>query len=392
MCSPACASARVGRGEVAARLARGAWRAPTAGSSPPPSRAGRVAGPELTRTRVGFRRGKRGAAVFTPCPGHDSPPAWRGRWTPRAFIGGESGGKGKDGRVIGGAPLPFPTALGVGLSCAVDGAKAAVVQPSDAWKPLTAATLAVAVALDAAGIYAAGRVLSPDADAGMITAVVSKLILVAVDGVWVLVAPIVAIAVVQQVLPLLSERILFDALKAATGTKAPASEDGTAATARWNGEDEDDDVSESSASSSRPFNAARAARVEQLEASAGLGFRGLGAAASRAKSLAGLGFAAAPVGLGLSLVPGVGPIAGGALATTIAAYTLAWELLDPYFDKAELNFEEQERVMWNNRFALTAFAFPFAAALAVPIVGPLSVAVAQGATAELVWRVLEPEE
>jgi hypothetical protein len=40
---------------------------------------------------------------------------------------------------------------------------------------------------------------------------------------------------------------------------------------------------------------------------------------------------------------------------------------------------------------LTAFALPFAAALAVPLVGPLSVAVAQGAVAELVWRVLEPE-
>ena len=51
-------------------------------------------------------------------------------------------------------------------------------------------------------------------------------------------------------------------------------------------------------------------------------------------------------------------------------------------------------MVWSNRFALTAFAFPFAAALAVPLVGPLSVAVAQGAAAELVWRVLEadPEE
>ena len=45
--------------------------------------------------------------------------------------------------------------------------------------------------------------------------------------------------------------------------------------------------------------------------------------------------------------------------------------------------------MWSNCVALTCFGVPFSLALAVPVVGPMTVAVAQGAAAEVVWRVLE---
>ena len=90
-------------------------------------------------------------------------------------------------------------------------------------------------------------------------------------------------------------------------------------------------------------------------------------------------------------MPVAGPVASAAVAAAVAAYALAWELLDPYFDKAGLEFEAQERVVWANRFALVAFAAPFTAALAVPFVGPSASAVAQGAAGELVWRVLEKE-
>ena len=47
--------------------------------------------------------------------------------------------------------------------------------------------------------------------------------------------------------------------------------------------------------------------------------------------------------------------------------------------------------MWDNRAALVSFAAPFAAALAVPVVGPTLAAVAQSAAGELAWRVLEVE-
>jgi hypothetical protein len=266
-------------------------------------------------------------------------------------------------------PLPLPEAVSTGLACALAGSKAALSSPSDAWKPLTAATLAVAVALEGAGFYAAGSFLSPGEDAGVVSSLISRLALVAVDGAWIFVAPLLAIAVVQQVLPLLGEKILFDGLRASAAAIAA-----------------DDDQPSANAKAE-----ARARRLEALEASDGLGLRGIGVAASRAQSLAALGAGAIPVGVGASLVPVAGPMASAAVAAAVAAYALAWELLDPYFDKAGLGFEAQERVVWANRFALVAFAAPFTAALAVPFVGPSASAVAQGAVGELVWRVLEKE-
>ena len=264
-------------------------------------------------------------------------------------------------------PLPLPEAVSTGLVCALAGSKAALSSPSDAWKPLTAATLAVAVALEGAGFYAAGSFLTPGEDAGVVSSLIRRLTLVAVDGAWIFVAPLLAIAVVQQVLPLLGEKILFDGLRASAAAA-------------------DDDQPSANAAAE-----ARARRIEALEASDGLGLRGIGVAASRARSLAALGAGAIPVGVGASLMPVAGPIASAAVAAAVAAYALAWELLDPYFDKAGLEFEAQERVVWANRFALVAFAAPFTAALAVPFVGPSASAVAQGAAGELVWRVLEKE-
>ena len=264
-------------------------------------------------------------------------------------------------------PLPLPEAVSTGLVCALAGSKAALSSPSDAWKPLTAATLAVAVALEGAGFYAAGSFLTPGEDAGVVSSLIRRLTLVAVDGAWIFVAPLLAIAVVQQVLPLLGEKILFDGLRASAAAA-------------------DDDQPSANAAAE-----ARARRIEALEASDGLGLRGIGVAASRARSLAALGAGAIPVGVGASLMPVAGPVASAAVAAAVAAYALAWELLDPYFDKAGLEFEAQERVVWANRFALVAFAAPFTAALAVPFVGPSASAVAQGAAGELVWRVLEKE-
>jgi len=272
-------------------------------------------------------------------------------------------------------PLPLPEAVSTGLACALAGSKAALSSPSDAWKPLTAATLAVAVALEGAGFYAAGSFLTPGEDAGVVSSLIRRLALVAVDGAWIFVAPLLAIAVVQQVLPLLGEKILFDGLRASAAAAA-----------------DDDQPSANAAAETRARRIeARARRIEALEASDGLGLRGIGVAASRARSLAALGAGAIPVGVGASLVPVAGPFASASVAAAVAAYALAWELLDPYFDKACLDFDAQERVVWANRFALVAFAAPFTAALAVPFVGPSASAVAQGAAGELVWRVLEKE-
>lgn len=136
----------------------------------------------------------------------------------------------------------------------------------------------------------------------------------------------------------------------------------------------------------------RLARLEAMETSDGLGLRGLGVAASRTGTLASLTATAAPVGAAATLVPVVGPVLAASLAALVASYALSWELLDPYFDKKGFGYEQQDKIMWANRFALCAFAAPFTVALAVPLFGPLAAAVAQGAAGTALWRVLEPDD
>jgi uncharacterized protein involved in cysteine biosynthesis len=129
-----------------------------------------------------------------------------------------------------------------------------------------------------------------------------------------------------------------------------------------------------------------------METSDGLGLRGLGVAASRTGTLASLTATATPVGAAATLVPGVVPFLAASLAALVASYALSWELLDPYFDKKGFGYEQQDKIMWANRFALCAFAAPFTVALAVPLFGPLAAAVAQGAAGTALWRVLEPDD
>ncbi len=291
---------------------------------------------------------------------------------PRAFFGTGDDEKDPFKRHRLRDPTPFPESIGVGFQCALVGAKTAVTNPSQVWGPMTGATLVVAVALDVGGTTLTGRWLNPGEDAGALWTLVERVALVAVDGAWLLVSPLVAIAVVQQLLPLLGEKILFDALKAPT-VESPTGPRTVA----------------SSSAAPSTLAALRTARVAQLEASDGLGLRSLGVAAARAQSLATLAGVAVPIGVGVSLVPVAGPFIAGALAAAVAAYSLTWELLDPYFDKAGLDFEAQERVVRGNAVALTCFGVPFSLALAVPFFGPMTVAVAQGAAAEVVWRVLE---
>ena len=306
---------------------------------------------------------------------------------PRAFFGKGDDEKDPFKRHRLRDPTPFPASIGVGFQCALAGAKTAVTNPSQVWGPMTGATLVVAVALDVGGTTLTGRWLNPGEDAGALWTLVERVALVAVDGAWLLVSPLVAIAVVQQLLPLLGEKILFDALKAPTG-ESPTGESPTGESPTGESPTGPRTVASSSATPST-LAALRTARVAKLEASDGLGLRSLGVAAARAQSLATLTGVAVPIGVGVSLVPVAGPFIAGALAAAVAAYSLTWELLDPYFDKAGLDFEAQERVVWGNAVALTCFGVPFSLALAVPFFGPMTVAVAQGAAAEVVWRVLE---
>ena len=188
----------------------------------------RFVAPSLSRRRERRARGRRPRAPATT----------------RALFGGKNDDDKNAYPSSVRAPLPLPEAIATGLRCALDGAKVAIASPSEAWKPLTAATLTAALALDGAGFYAASAWLAPGDDAGAVRALASKVLLVAVDGAWVFVAPLIAIAIVQQVLPLLGEKILFDALRATAGMPSAIVSD------EDDDVDDDGDASSSSSSSS----------------------------------------------------------------------------------------------------------------------------------------------
>jgi hypothetical protein len=137
------------------------------------ARRDRVGGSRKSHQVVGKRFGGGADAIRRRVP---MPPA-------RAFLGG---GAGQDPLEELGlrAPLPFPQCLAVGLSCAIDGSKAAFASPSDAWKPLTGATLLFTIALDGVGFYASSIFLHAGPDAGFLTTVITNVALVVVDGAW----------------------------------------------------------------------------------------------------------------------------------------------------------------------------------------------------------------
>jgi CysZ protein len=105
------------------------------------------------------------------------------------------------------------------------------------------------------------------------------------------------------------------------------------------------------------------------------------------------------VGLSLLLIlVGLVPVAGSLVAAVAQAWltarTVAWELLDPYFDALDIRYAEQKRLIAGVRKPLLGFGIPVALLLAIPIIGPLTFGLAQAAAANFVVRVLpiDPRE
>lgn len=234
-------------------------------------------------------------------------------------------------------PLPFPDAIGVGLQCAVSGARTALASPSQAWKPFTGAVLGGALALDVGGFFLIARVLSPADDANGIAKLVSELAMLTTDGACLLLAPLVSFAVVQQALPLLGEKIFFDGARAAVD---PSFGGGVTGGNVGDTSDEDDvdsvDDAKNVQLTATETIKEKLRAVSALESANGLGLRGIGAAASRTQALATLTAATIPIGAVVTFVPVAGPLIAAFMATLVASYALAWELLDPYFDKKNL--------------------------------------------------------
>lgn len=91
----------------------------------------------------------------------------------------------------------------------------------------------------------------------------------------------------------------------------------------------------------------------------------------------------------LSLVPVVGQVLGPVLQGYTSARGLGWELLDPYLDKLRLGYAEQRAFVGRHRAALVGFGLPLSLLMAIPLVGPLLFGLAQGAAAKLVVEVIE---
>lgn len=92
----------------------------------------------------------------------------------------------------------------------------------------------------------------------------------------------------------------------------------------------------------------------------------------------------------LALVPVLGVVLGPLAQLWFGARMLSWELLDPYFDRRGLDHAGQRALMSAHRRAMFGFGAPWTLVFAIPIVGPLGFGLAQAAAALLVTEVLEP--
>jgi len=92
----------------------------------------------------------------------------------------------------------------------------------------------------------------------------------------------------------------------------------------------------------------------------------------------------------LGFVPFVGPFVALPLSFVVAARSLGWELLDPYLSRRGLGLMQQKAYLKLHFWPIFGFGLVAAAALAIPLVGPLFFGVLQAAAAELVAGVLEP--
>lgn len=251
------------------------------------------------------------------------------------------------------APRPAAALPGFarGLRAAAQGGAAVLKAPSSSLTRLAGAAVAATVALDAGGLWAVHNFAPDAAQAGGLLAAVASLALAAsLDVAVVVLSPVAGLALAQAVLPLLAERVFLD------GVKARAAD----------------------------------TLAEELERADGLAFQAsLASAGRKLRAAAQLEVLCVPAGTLLHAVPVAGGVVAGALQLGVAAYVLGWELLDPYLEKRATSAEDAEALVRKNAGAVIGFALPYAAAVTVPLVGPLVVGIAQGAAGFLVVDVLE---
>lgn len=145
-----------------------------------------------------------------------------------------------------------------------------------------------------------------------------------------------------------------------------------------------------------PFLSARAfmaglAAVDPARAAELGGAKGLPLTTAAAQSLVRLLlFVAMSVGVfAISFVPIAGTVVAPVLQAYFTARALGWELLDPYFDKLGLGFDEQRKLVRDHQGALLGFALPWSFVMAIPFLGPVLFGLAQASAGVLVGEVVE---
>lgn len=94
----------------------------------------------------------------------------------------------------------------------------------------------------------------------------------------------------------------------------------------------------------------------------------------------------------ISLIPVVGQVLGPVLQGYVSSRGLAWELLDPYFEKLGLRYVDQRAMVAQHRASMVGFGLPLTFVMAIPLAGPLFFGLAQAAAAQLVADVIEAPE
>jgi CysZ protein len=96
----------------------------------------------------------------------------------------------------------------------------------------------------------------------------------------------------------------------------------------------------------------------------------------------------------IGFVPVIGTVIASVGGLLLAARTVSWELLDPYFEMLDIRHAEQRTVIKQHQRSLLGFGLPIALLFGIPLVGPLLFGLAQVAGAVFVARELpvDPRE
>lgn len=248
------------------------------------------------------------------------------------------------------APESLPRhrgAFSAGFSAAMRGLRVAGRSPEvrGTYVQLVAVIFVIAAWLDVGGIWAIWHLTATDPTSPWWAILGLWTLRIAGILITLLIAPLIAFFAVNTFFPLLAERVFFAALR----TLAPE-------------------------------------RARELEALPGTPFF-VGVGRNLIRMLLFLGLTAGS--FAVSLVPAVGAVVGPPLSLYVTARAMSWELLDPYFDKLQLTFADQRRVVNEHRAALVGFGLPIGLIMAIPLAGPLFFGLAQAAAAVLVAEVIE---